>query len=76
MITLAFLMLILRTLFMPCLNSANDVTPKCYYTSVILVLLNGFITLLHHVLCNKMTSVARVLEFLEFYLILWLGLKT
>ena len=29
-------------------------TTNCYYTSVILFLLNGFITLLYHVLCDKM----------------------
>jgi hypothetical protein len=40
--------------------SANDVTSKCYYTSVISFLLNGFITLLRRVLCDK-----RLLYFFE-----------
>jgi hypothetical protein len=31
----------------------NDVKSKCYYTSVISFLLNGFITLLRHGLCDK-----------------------
>jgi hypothetical protein len=35
------------------LYSANDVTSKCYYTSVISFLLNGFITLLRSGLCDK-----------------------
>ena len=36
-----------------CLYSLNDVISKCYYTSVISFLLNGYITLLLHVLCDK-----------------------
>ena len=42
-----------------CLYSADDVTSKRYYDSdytrlsVISFLLNGFITLLHRVLCDK-----------------------
>ena len=39
-----------------CWYSANDVTPKCYYTSVISFLLNGFITLMHRVLCDTITN--------------------
>jgi hypothetical protein len=35
------------------LYSANDVTSKCYYTSVISFLLNGFITLPRRGLCDK-----------------------
>ena len=45
--------LMLSALLTIWLYSANDVTLKCYYTSVILFLLNGFITLLHSVLCGK-----------------------
>ena len=36
-----------------CLYSANDVTSKCCYTSVISFLSHGFITLLRRVLCDK-----------------------
>jgi hypothetical protein len=36
------------------LYSANDVTSKFYYTSVILFYLNGFITLLRRGLCDNM----------------------
>ena len=42
----------LSALLSLCLYSANAVMSKCYYTSVILILLNGYITLLHHVLCD------------------------
>jgi hypothetical protein len=35
------------------LHSTNDVTSKCYYTSVISFLLNGFITFLRRGLCDK-----------------------
>ena len=41
------------TLLTICLYSANDVTSKWSYTSVILFLLHGFITLLHRALCDK-----------------------
>ena len=37
-----------------CLYSENDVTSKCYYTSVISFLLNGFITLLLRVICDNL----------------------
>ena len=36
------------------LYGANDVTSKYYYSSVVSFLLNGFISLLHRVLCDKM----------------------
>ena len=35
------------------LYSANDVTSKCYYTSVTSFLLNCFITLMNRILCGK-----------------------
>ena len=38
-------MLMFSALLMLCLYSVNDVTSKCYYTSVISFLLNGFFTL-------------------------------
>ena len=45
-------MLMFCLLLMLCLYNTNDVTSKCYYTSVISFSLHGFITLLHHVLCD------------------------
>jgi hypothetical protein len=38
------------------IKSANDVTSKGYYTSVISFLLNAFITLLRRNLCDKVTN--------------------
>ena len=46
-------MLTFSALLMLCLYNANDIMSKCYYTSVISFLLNGFITLLHRILCDK-----------------------
>ena len=51
-----YIMLMLSTLLTLCLYSANNITSKYYYTSVISFLLNGFITLLHHVLCDQPIS--------------------
>ena len=45
-------MLMFGALLMICLYIAL----KCYYTSVVSFLLNGFITLLHRVLCDKYKS--------------------
>ena len=39
-----------------CLYNANDVTSKSHYSSVISFLLNGFITLLRCVLCDKLLN--------------------
>ena len=54
---------VLLTLY---LHSANDFTSKCYYTSVILFLLHGFITCLHCVLCDNIPYV-----FIQYILYFW-----
>ena len=42
------------TLLTLCLYSANDVTSKWHYTSIISFLLHDFVTLLHGVLCDNL----------------------